>query len=791
MVVAGWGLAAVCILATGAVIGVAVATMDPQLALAKLRFAVYCLFTGGIAGGLFLATHSAFLMPSLAVVVPMPRPLRHLAGALSALRGKPFRILVTFQFIALALVDGAAFLLSSAPPLQVVASHFSRVIRFVSVGTPSPLPAHADFTLPDTEVMLGVLVLVSAVASTLGWVRSKASIVQRWTPDAEDVRAVRALAARGGALGASGGLVAGAVVGLAEAAWCYHFLLRHATELRIFWWGPLVYGLLLSFLGGGGAFGLVVLKLSRRDRRIPLSEVGVGAGLVLAASWLIIGRFRIARELLSQGALPLRVVIGLLLGGALLLVGSERCLQKSLQQWPTGRIVGASALKYVVIVIVGIALSFVLSAGEAREPLSDSIPDTRAPNVVLIVADALRADYLTSYNSDAPAATPNLDRLTAEGVRFDRHFAQASWTKPSFATMLTGVYPGAHGAETKAAILPEEFDTLPEQLARAGYRTHGLANNRNLLPEYRLDQGFTSYHYLMPHLYFGGSFSVEQLALYQVLRRVALGWRGMAVDIEHFYQPAEAVTEEALAWLGGVPGDRPYFLMVHYMDPHDPYMRHDGSGAGYTSALLGENPDPVLWREKFEAAYAREVTYLDAQVGRLVEGIDDAIVVFTADHGEEFYEHGGWYHGPTVYEEVLRVPLIIRFPGGENGGVVSEDLARHVDLLPTVLQWAGVVPTQETPGVPLFDREGRLSSDPGSYSYAETDFLGNLGYGLRSATHKLVETNPGNPRGLPVTGFYDLTEGGVEAENLAGSGTVEERTLTGMLHDLRASMGEL
>jgi arylsulfatase A-like enzyme len=294
----------------------------------------------------------------------------------------------------------------------------------------------------------------------------------------------------------------------------------------------------------------------------------------------------------------------------------------------------------------------------------------------------------------------------------------------------------------------------------------------------------------MPHLYLGGSFSVEQLALYQVLRRVIIGLYGFEVDIDHFYQPADAVTHRALDWLETAPRTRPRFAMIHYMDPHDPYMLHDGSGVGYTSALIGANPDPAQWRDTLEAAYHREVAYLDEHLGPVLAALNDAIVVFTGDHGEEFYEHGGWFHGPTVYEEVLRVPLIVRFPGGEGGGRVSTALARHVDFMPTVLRWAGLEASPELPGVPLFDDAANLT-ETGPHSYAETDFLGNIGYGLRSEDHKLIEANPGNPSGMPVTGFYEMAPGSVEGANIAGSGDAEESRMTSALHAIRRALGEL
>lgn len=793
-----WILLAFNLMVLGVLFSVHYAQQQPEITLAKLRFA--CFVALPLAGAvlLMLLTRNRVLVPALAVLVPLPKALRGVMSdgsrAIRRMDGRQLTLLIALNALIVSGVILFASLIWGISLYELFQRLCAPVLAFTTVG---PLHAATALTSESTwpgppATYLTMLMLSTLVGIIFAFVpQTKAEEKDAdWTPSAADIREIRRLVLSSTVSGAAGGLIGGALVGLIEAGWCYHFLLQHATELRIFWWAPLAYGIMLSPLGAFAGMGVAFLRLCRKDRSLPVSAWGVGIGLVLAFALTIIGRFRVARELMSQRALPMGVAVGLLGGGFVLFTATER-LGNWCERRRPGRPMLLSVCIYVAVCTVGFALSVLLRSTELRQKLSDVTPNPVLPNVVFIVADSMRADVLNAYNPETLAHTPNLDQLAHAGIRFDMGFSQAPWTKPSFATMFSGLYPGDHEAESKAAVLRESIDTLPEQLAKAGYQTKGFANNRNLLPEYRLDQGFTDYKYMMPHLYFAGSLSVEQLALYQVLRRVVIAWKGFKVDIVHFYQPAEVVTDEVLDWLESKESDRPYFLFVHYMDSHDPYMTHDGSGIGYTSALIGENPDADTWKTKFEEAYAAEATYLDAHVGRLIERLDDAIIVFTSDHGEEFHEHGGWFHGPTVYEEVLKVPFIIRFPGGANGGKVSEHIARHIDLLPTILQFAHLTPADRVPGVPLFTQSGELANQSSEYSYAETDFLGNIGYGLRDLSHKLIEANPGNPSGMPTTGFYEMVPGEFEQQDSSGQGIPEEATMTEALHAIRSSLGEM
>jgi arylsulfatase A-like enzyme len=193
------------------------------------------------------------------------------------------------------------------------------------------------------------------------------------------------------------------------------------------------------------------------------------------------------------------------------------------------------------------------------------------------------------------------------------------------------------------------------------------------------------------------------------------------------------------------------------MDPHDPYFVHPYDGEGY-ARVANPNP-PAAVAEKYRRLYDGEVAYLDAHIGALLDDLrarglyDRTLIVLTADHGEEFQEHGGWWHGTTLYDEQIRVPLIVK-PAGGAGGRVIEDLATSLDVAPTVLAAAGLpVPaTLQGHALPL---DGGPATGWTSV-FAEEDLEGNVLQAVRSREWKLVTANPGNPRGLPAEELFDL-----------------------------------
>src|SRR5581483_1489721 len=255
--------------------------------------------------------------------------------------------------------------------------------------------------------------------------------------------------------------------------------------------------------------------------------------------------------------------------------------------------------------------------------------------------------HLSCYGYEK-IATPHVDALAADGVRYANAFAQASCTRPSFATILSGLYPSSHCAVHKGDGLPDRVDTLAEMLHRAGYHTLGFANNANISPAFNFQQGFDVYRYLAPDFFFGADEPASQLTAYNGLRLVRERFFARYVDVHHYYQPAETVTAEVQRWLASPDaGRRPFFLFVHYMEPHDPYFVHPFDGEGY-ARVANPNP-PADLAERLSRLYDGEIAYMDTHLGALLDELrrrglyDETLVVFTGDHGEELHEHGGWW----------------------------------------------------------------------------------------------------------------------------------------------------
>jgi arylsulfatase A-like enzyme len=297
-------------------------------------------------------------------------------------------------------------------------------------------------------------------------------------------------------------------------------------------------------------------------------------------------------------------------------------------------------------------------------------------NALFILVDTLRTDHLSAYGY-ARDTSPALEKLAEGAVRFERAYAPAPWTKPSVASMFTGQYPHRHGLNFVLATLPDSAQTLAERLSQSGFATAGVVSHGFVGPKNGFDQGFEV-------------FDAEE----------AKG---------HSHVSTEGVTRRALDLLEELrERERPFFLFVHYFDPHYEYRRHPQAAfASESAGRLRGGEDihvlramgPSLSAEEvafLEDVYDEEIRFTDAGIGRLLGALeelgldDDTLVVVTADHGEEFFGRGWLGHTRTLYEEVIRVPLIVRVPGtGGRGRAVGAPVSL-VSLAPTILDYLGV-----------------------------------------------------------------------------------------------------
>ncbi len=577
--------------------------------------------------------------------------------------------------------------------------------------------------------------------------------------------------------GSAGGILGGAVVGAVEAvvAWAHA---HGAGQMPALAWALVVYGL----AGGGCGLGLGLAALVLGTDGFALGLAGTAAAL-----GFVVGRFRIVRDVLLEqvphGVVPALVQLGALaatlavagLVWARLRGASERV------RWLANPLGAAAVVGALAALWTGAV------ALEGAPPAPPSAPHgaapAGAPNVVLVVVDTLRADHLGCYGY-AAAKTPHIDALAARGTRYASTFAQASWTRPSFATIFTSLYPSSHGAVHKADSLPDRVDTIAELLARAGYYTVGFADNANISPAFNFGQGFAEYHYLAPALFFHADEAAAELALYSGLRLVHERFLARAMDVHHYYQPAETVTAAVERWLDSPAArHRPFFLFVHYMDPHDPYFVHPFNGVGY-ARVANPNPPPNL-AETYRRLYDGEIAYLDQHLGALLDDLgrrglfDESLIVLTGDHGEEFHEHGGWWHGTTLYDEQTHVPLIVKPPHGGAPGRVVDGLTTSLDIAPTILAAAHlpVPPVMQGHALPL-DATPPAERDR---VFAETDLEGNVVQAVRTPTWKFITANPNNPRGLKPEELYDLARDPGEQIDLAAKEPAQRETLRAAL----------
>lgn len=580
------------------------------------------------------------------------------------------------------------------------------------------------------------------------------------------------------------GLFAGGLIGLGEAGYLQQTQSALA-DTQLFPWGATVYGVIFAGVGLGitGVLLFAYLVFDRFPKGIWTYAMTFGA--TLGAGAFIIGFWRYYRDILKQTAPTQEQMIQVAATAAgIALVGF-------VVAWLLSFIVARVLRMRGVVLLFAGAAAFGLTIGAGMyladhfkpAPMSASFAPAKpaqGPNIFLIAVDTLRADYLKPFNPNAQTQTPSLAAFAEDAILYSRAFSQASWTKASFGTIFTGMYPECHRATTKIAALPQGAETVAELLQAGGYFTQGWSNNPNITSAFGYDQGFVEYVDLKPSRYFQASESSSRMALYEVLRRVhqiadqKILRRKMVVT--EFYQPAPVVRETALDWIDGDgrPGDNPFFMFTHFMDPHDPFMDPDSPQGGYARVRMGNNFDPEEFREPMQQAYTREIELLDHELGAFFAGLkerglyDNSLIILTADHGEEFCEHGGWWHGQTLYQEQTHIPMMIKLPGNARGGTRNVYMARNLDLAPTILQFAGLQPGNMMQGIPLLDANNNDANGMVKYVYAENDFEGIVLQSVQTENAKVITANETNSRKLAPVEFYDLVQDPGEQKNLSG-----------------------
>ncbi|ELZ87907.1 sulfatase [Haloferax volcanii] len=303
-------------------------------------------------------------------------------------------------------------------------------------------------------------------------------------------------------------------------------------------------------------------------------------------------------------------------------------------------------------------------------------------NIILLSADALRADHLSCHGYDRETS-PVLDDLAADSLHFTNAYSASSHTREAVPALLTGEYPDtAIDAKYRLAT-----DTVAKTLSEEGFATAGFHSNPFVSRAYGFDQGFDTFD---DDLHFGKH------------KVIALAQRALDKLRNRHYARAEEINERSLEWLDSLDDDEPFFLWNHYMDTHGPYEPPGEYATLYTDETISgrnaqslyqraiKDPDSITddERQLLIDLYDAEIRYNDKRIGEFLDALrergllENSLVVFTADHGDAFGEHGYYEHPRYLHDEITHVPLIVRQPNGESG--VVETPASTLDIVSTI-----------------------------------------------------------------------------------------------------------
>ncbi len=628
----------------------------------------------------------------------------------------------------------------------------------------------------------------------------------------------------------AGGLIAGAMVGLGEAM----YILAGASTGE---YGALLYATVLyAILGAGGGagigFGLFVLeflklKLANHWTFI-LGFLGIFCGM-----GLVITRYVANKAIYLEQGVPMKgmlVILGIYgaLGLLGLWLGRIMLTQTPLKILLTPR--GVVAAYGGLLILTGV-FSFSpdqeAQSGVLAPEREQSADLAERPNLLLIMVDTLRADYLGTYGFERDIS-PKMDELANDSVVFEEAHTAASWTRASTASLFTSMTPSAHSCDVKVAMLPDDVTTIAEVLQERGYVTAGLPNNINVTRSFNFQQGFDWFDYQAPEYIAGATESSSQLSMYNVVRKIRDRLTDGKKRVEDYYQPADVVLGEVKRF-ATANKDRRWFTFAHLMEPHDPYFERPFNGKGIGRAEM-ESPPPEL-APAIRKAYEQEITWMDTELGKFfdwmkAEGLyDNTVIVLTSDHGEEFLEHGGWWHGTTLYDEQTHVPLVIKLADNQWAGTRVPWQVRQLDATVSLATLAGAQVPMDWQGDDLFEEdfatvaavlnappapEGAAVAADGTEAdaeasdedidapppvptvaelidhrerivLAEENFEGNILASVRGDGWKYIRANEGNPRGLETEELYEVTVDPGETKNLAGKNGKAQSDMSNLL----------
>ncbi len=519
-------------------------------------------------------------------------------------------------------------------------------------------------------------------------------------------------------------LLAGAAAGLFDALWA---ALRTPAAQPSF-----VFFLLAASLGAtlalvGGLPFVFLMTITGRPRSTAGRLGGLVAVLVAIPPGLFIGRSLYKR--IPWGSGDFAFGAAALAGLAVLLIAAgtvARGLFARRADRHARRLAQAALPALLLVLPVAFRLGVPTTPGS---PAASPAAGPRPHNILLLTIDTIRADRFGAMG-DPGARTPWFDRASRSSRLYADCLAPSPWTLPSLASLLTGSYPGQHRMLAELAGIDGSVPALAEVCSQHGMTTAAFVANPWLAAG-DLERGFDTFDVAER---FERIRETSTTFAYRFLMKAFL--RALRLDSAH------RISSRGIHWLEGA--HEPWFLWLHYLDPHlpnwpePPFDRLFGPppaliGSSLTARQIrdGDYPGGARGRREIDQLYRGEVAYTDREIGRVWRFLQEAdllertVVVFTGDHGEELWDHDDYGHGHAMYDEVVRVPLLMRLPGTHNGEVRRE-LARLVDLAPTALAAAGL----DLPEKPAFTGEDFLASrEPGAPPQPRTAYGEAVLYG--------------------------------------------------------------
>jgi arylsulfatase A-like enzyme len=344
------------------------------------------------------------------------------------------------------------------------------------------------------------------------------------------------------------------------------------------------------------------------------------------------------------------------------------------------------AFRLVLILSLTVSIASCSNSDKSRQ---------KKPNILFLMLDTLRADHLSGYGYERET-TPILDAFAKENLKAAFAMTAAPWTPASVASMLTGLYPSSHGmmppnnrdlALQGTARLSQDLKLLPEILKEAGYTTAGVSPNPWITKQFGYAQGFDQFHFISR-------------------------------------EPANKITESGREILEGWEKTSlkdPFFLYLHFLDPHDPYEPPSDYASKFQGSL---SKSPFTYSDEMQNLinlYDAEIAFLDQELGKFFEYLkqkklyDDLVIVIVSDHGEQFMEHGDKAHGFKLFNEEVHIPLLLKTGRKNDQGRIINETVSTIDIMPTILDRVGLQKPENIPGVSLLD-ENALKSRRGVMS---------------------------------------------------------------------------